>query len=1234
MQVRVSAEMGVAMWNKSACILQLFINPRYILVFVAGCIAQVATALTINAGSGTLNGYALDAKNLQNIEWSRYYSSRLHAWQHNFGVRLVSMGANAPIVAAPQLTLGGVEQTTDSIMPVSILEKAVSCVKVVYPLSATYQIPDFITCAPVLGLANNASIISYVDDTRQSRDFDGVSYLPLNKQDNDKLTKTATGWELWLSQENLRETFDNNGRLLTRQFSNGVLLKLTYFPDTGSGVYPANAPTCGKAQTSGFIAGTLACVTDPYGRQLTFIQNAGRITQVIDPSNNRIQYNYGEATANAASDALTSVIWPDGKKRIYHYNEPAQLDNIRGWGLLTGITDENGNRIASYRYDNQGRAISAQHPDGINKYTVDYSQTQPLSTDALGATYQYTTTDPSEGIRRYGSVTRSCPTCAPTTVTNTYDSAGNLTSRTDFNGMVTNYTYDTVRNLETKRVEAVGKPEQRTISTAWHPLLSLPSKMAEPKKLTTYVYNGDKVGTTTVTCSPNPQAYVLCKQTEQATNDLNGAQGLTPTLTTGVAAKVWAYTYNANGQVLTVDGPQAGTTDKTTYAYYPSTDASGNWTQGDLQSITNAKGHVTQFTRYNPHGQVLEIIDPNGLITRYTYDARQRLTSRTLGSATELAANQGLLTQYQYDSAGQLTQLIAPNRSVINYTYDTAHRLTQIADALGNKLTFTLDAMGNRLKHDLQDPNGVLTQTHRREYNALNRLAKDIGAQNQTTQYQYDNNGNLTQITDPLNRIRTQQYDSLNRLIAQLAPALTSGPNSGQQATTRYTYDGLDQLTQVQDPRNLATTYTRNGLGQTTQQQSPDTGSTVNTYDAAGNLLTQTDAKAQKTTYTYDVLNRLTSIKYADNSTVTYTYDAFNNTSTTAPNYGKGRLTTLTEKNAAGTVLRTLNYRYDIYGRLLEDQRLLAGKTYRTRYTYGTVANTTGQSGAIGQLLAITYPSGRIVNYRYDVLGRINQVTTQASSTAAVQTLASNIQYQGLGATNSSLISLTYGNGQRYQRSLDQDGRIASYTQGGTTTGTNPALYQLTWDAANRITAIDQLLPTNQLGQAIATYGYDQLDRLTQITPKLATNPRITYQYDLTGNRTQRQAISTGSTSIQSSVIAAASNRLQTLNGLTQTYDANGNQLTDGTVTRTYDSKNRLSQANNGAQTITYELNALGQRIRKVGSNLTQTPDTLYHYNQRGQLIAESPTATGTTIPGPSKEYIWLGDIPLAVISQ
>jgi hypothetical protein len=54
-----------------------------------------------------------------------------------------------------------------------------------------------------------------------------------------------------------------------------------------------------------------------------------------------------------------------------------------------------------------------------------------------------------------------------------------------------------------------------------------------------------------------------------------------------------------------------------------------------------------------------------------------------------------------------------------------------------------------------------------------------------------------------------------------------------------------------------------------------------------------------------------------------------------------------------------------------------------------------------------------------------------------------------------------------------------------------------------------------------------------------------------------------------------------------------------------------------------YQVNALGQRIRKTNS----LDDRVFTYDTWGKLIAESD-------PGgaPKREYIYLGDIPVGVL--
>jgi len=212
---------------------------------------------------------------------------------------------------------------------------------------------------------------------------------------------------------------------------------------------------------------------------------------------------------------------------------------------------------------------------------------------------------------------------------------------------------------------------------------------------------------------------VLCKQVEQATTDVDGHLGFGAALQAGVANRVQQWTYDRYGQVLTAKGPRTDVNETTTYVYYADTTAAH--TLGDLSQITNPAGHVTQFPIYNKHGQVLRVIDPNGIVTDNTYDLRQRLKTSTAG---------GLETIYTYDPAGQLTRLTLPDQTVVTYAYDPAHRLTKVTDQAGNSVTYTLDNAGNRIQEQIKDPSGALSRTITRAFDALRRAQQVTGAAN------------------------------------------------------------------------------------------------------------------------------------------------------------------------------------------------------------------------------------------------------------------------------------------------------------------------------------------------------------------------------------------------------------------------------------------------------------------------------------------------------------------------
>ncbi|HZP92846.1 MAG TPA: RHS repeat-associated core domain-containing protein [Burkholderiales bacterium] len=741
----------------------------------------------------------------------------------------------------------------------------------------------------------------------------------------------------------------------------------------------------------------------------------------------------------------------------------------------------------------------------------------------------------SWGVARIAGITGSaCPACGP--AAQSYNSNGYLASRTDWNGNVATYLRQDSSgrlDLETSRTEASGSSVARTITTTWHATYRLPAQIAEPGRRTNFSYDG----------SGNLLSRTV---TDTATN----------------ASRTWTYTYNSRGQVLTVDGPRTDVSDVTTYAY----DA----TTGNLLSITNALGHVTQITSYDANGRPLTLVDPNGVTTTLTYSPRGWLTSRQVGSET---------TTYTYDYAGQLTKVTLPDGSYLSYTYDAAHRLTQIQDNLGNKVAYTLDAMGNRTQEQVTDPANNLARSRSRVYNSLNQLIKDIGGANpatEITQYAYDNQGNLTGITDPLNHVTANAYDALNRL------KQVTDPGNG---ITQYALNALDQPTSVTDPRTNATGYTVDALGNLTSQTSPDTGATNNTYDAAGNLLTSQDAKGQTTTYTYDALNRVATATYQDGSQALYGYDAGAN--------GKGRLTSITE-NAPGGALQTQTlYTYDARGRLLTDTRSVGAQNYLTQYGYDSA----------GRLSTLTYPSGTQLTYSYDGAGRVAQIDATAGGNA--QNLVAGVAWQPFGGPK----SWVFGNGESYSRSLDLDGRIAGFTLAG-------ASESLTFDAASRITASSYFpIPAQSL-----SYGYDALDRLTStVTP--STN--YGFAYDANGNRTSK----TVGAVTKTYAYPATNNKLSSVTSggtVTYTHDANGSVTSDGVNSFTYDARGRLAGATTALGAVTYQVNALGQRYGKT----VQGVSTVFVYDAAGRLIAETSNQGQTYT-----EYVWLQDTPVALIT-
>ena len=471
---------------------------------------------------------------------------------------------------------------------------------------------------------------------------------------------------------------------LTQQLgSSGAVSGFTYVNENdeterydASGKLLSITNRAGLTQTLQYdnVLNTLIGVTDAFGHKLSITYNVyGNVSKMTDPNGGSYTFTY---TADGNNN-LSTVTYPDGHIRQYVY------ENTQFVHALTGLIDENGVRFATYSYDSQGNAIVTEHAGGVEQVTLTYpSVTNAIATDAGGATRTYAT-QVVNGIALAGSVVETCGSNCSRTLSMGYDVDGNVSSRTDYNGNVTNYSYDLTRDLETSRTEAAGSAQARTITTQWHPTYRLPLVITEPGRTTTFGYDG------------------------------NGNL-LTKTITASIGSQTWTYTYNTAGQIHTVTGPRTDVADITTYGY----DTSGN-----LITVTNALGQVTTLTNYDLNGRVGQITDPNGAITALTYAPRGWLTNKVVTAGSTVQS-----TTYNYDYVGQLVNVTLPDSSYINYTYDNAHRLTHIQDSLGNSITYTLDLMGNRTGEAVTDPNNVLTRQISRIFDTVNRLQQVTGA--------------------------------------------------------------------------------------------------------------------------------------------------------------------------------------------------------------------------------------------------------------------------------------------------------------------------------------------------------------------------------------------------------------------------------------------------------------------------------------------------------------------------
>ncbi len=178
--------------------------------------------------------------------------------------------------------------------------------------------------------------------------------------------------------------------------------------------------------------------------------------------------------------------------------------------------------------------------------------------------------------------------------------------------------------------------------------------------------------------------------------------------------------------------------------------------------------------------------------------------------------------------------------------------------------------------------------------------------------------------------------------------------------------------------------------------------------------------------------------------------------------------------------------------------------------------------------------------------------------------------------------------------------------------------YSLSYDQAGNLTT--EVGPGG--GTANTTsYTYDPANRLIEVCPAATSCTGATistgYTYDPVGNRLTTAATAGGTTSTTSYSYDAADQLTQAVpqagSPVAYSYDANGNQLTAGTQTNTYNLAGQLTSAATASGTVSYSYDPGGNRL----TSTVGTDTTSYAWDPNTGN-ANLPDLVDETLPGGS----------------
>lgn len=751
-----------------------------------------------------------------------------------------------------------------------------------------------------------------------------------------------------------------------------------------------------------------------------------RLPETMNPSGPNHPLNYGDVIWQVTPGPV-AITDPLGRVTQMDYCDPNAMAGLPQWvhnrclvTLLQSITDPEGNTTAF------GYSLGS-----ITRKTMTAKPGSGLANIEVTATYNCTT---------------NIKLCAkPATIT-------------DAKGKVTTYTYNATHGgllTETGPAAPSGiQPQRRYTYTQLYAWYKNSSGVVVQAPTPVWMLTGISECRTLASCIGTADE----KRTTITYGSSGAANNLLPTSVTiqagdGFISATTTQTYDAIGNLLTVDGPLAGAGD-------------------------------TTRTRYDSMRRVTGVIspDPDGAgplphrATRNTYSSADDLITVEQGTVvSQFDADWPSFVSLQavdnvYDSQGRVVRESASGggitHAMIHHSYDLARRLECTAVRMD---AAQWSSQTNACVPQINGPNGPDRVT-RNFYNAASELVKvqvavgtSVQADDRTSTFTI--NGRLASVTD------------------------------GEGNRTGYIYDGHDRLLRTNFPDRVtkgvssSTDYEQFGYdanGNLTQQRLRDGQWIYRSYDDLNRVtLKDLPAPEMDVTHSHDLQGRV--LQVSQGSSVTLGWDAL------------GRQTSET------SALGTMAYQYDA-----------AGRRTRTTWPDGFYVTqdylTTGQVSAIREYGA-TSGVGVLAVYNHDNLGRRGSIARGNAGTGTAFTYDAVSRLAGLTqdlAGTSADVAWTYSYNPANQIAVFTRNNDSyawgghynlnrTYAINGLNQATSDGSISLLYDNRGNLTSsgsnVYAYTAENRLisGPGGATFSYDAVGRLYQSSQAGVTTR---FQYD------------------------------------------------------------------------------------------------------------------------------------------